>query len=175
MEDVRFELAELSTLVAEVIDLATETPRPGRIERVDLVALTERVADRAARRTGYAIKVVGTEHVVMGDPEQLDRAIGNLVDNAVKFSPVGSSIDVTVDGHRVTVRDQGPGISTADQALVFDRFYRATTARSTPGSGLGLAIAKQIAETHAGSVGVDSPPDGGAAVWIEVPGFSSMS
>ena len=175
MEDVHFELAELSTLVAEVIDLATETPRPGRIERVDLVALTERVADRAARRTGYAIEVVGTEHAVMGDPEQLDRAIGDLVDNAIKFSPVGSPINVTIDGPRVTVRDQGPGISPADQAFVFDRFYRATTARSTPGSGLGLAIAKQIAETHAGAVGVDSSPDGGSEVWIEVPGFSSTS
>ena len=82
----------------------------------------------------------------------LERAIGNLVDNALKHADQGSPVDVVVDGTSVEVRDRGPGIDPADQPLVFDRFYRATTARTAPGSGLGLAIVRQIVERHGGQV-----------------------
>ena len=80
----------------------------------------------------------------------IERAIANLVDNAVKYSPDDTPIDVAVDGSSVVVRDRGPGIDPADQPHVFDRFYRATTARTAPGSGLGLAITRQIVERHGG-------------------------
>jgi two-component system sensor histidine kinase MprB len=99
----------------------------------------------------------------------LDRAVTNLLDNAAKWSPPGSTIDVEVrDGH-VTVRDQGPGISESDLPHVFDRFYRASSARGLPGSGLGLAIVRQVAELHGGAAWAESPPGGGARLHLRVP------
>jgi two-component system sensor histidine kinase MprB len=90
---------------------------------------------------------------VHGDPDALERAIGNLVDNAVKWSPDGGPVAVTTTrAGTVSVSDRGPGIPAADLPYVFDRFYRSPAARSLPGSGLGLAIVRQIAETHGGGV-----------------------
>jgi two-component system sensor histidine kinase MprB len=91
------------------------------------------------------------------DPDAIQRAVFNLLDNAVKWSPDGATIRVelrrTQDGHaELGVRDEGPGIPPADLPFVFDRFYRSPTARAMPGSGLGLAIVRQIAEQHHGSV-----------------------
>ncbi len=87
-----------------------------------------------------------------GAPERLDRAINNLLDNAVKWTPADGRIEVTADAHGVRVSDSGPGIAEADIPHVFDRFWRAPSARGTPGSGLGLAIVKQVATTHGGTV-----------------------
>ena len=86
----------------------------------------------------------------------MERAIANLVDNAVKWSPEGARITVTTtaDG-TLTVEDEGPGIPATDLPFVFDRFYRSPTARSLPGSGLGLSIVRQIAETHGGTVAAE--------------------
>ena len=92
----------------------------------------------------------------------LERAIGNLVDNTLKHADQGSPVDVVVDGTSVEVRDRGPGIDPADQPLVFDRFYRATTARTAPGSGLGLAIVRQIVERHGGQVWARNLTEGDA-------------
>ena len=83
---------------------------------------------------------------------RLARAVGNLLDNAVKWSPPDATVEVTVRGGEVTVRDHGPGIAEADLPHVFDRFYRAPAARGLPGSGLGLAIVKHVADAHGGSV-----------------------
>ncbi|WP_457033538.1 sensor histidine kinase [Kitasatospora sp. P5_F3] len=118
-----------------------------------------------------------------GDPDALDRAVANLVDNALKFTPTARSdtrtgvaapppVLVTVRLHdtsaTVEVRDHGPGIPAADLPYVFDRFHRSPTARSLPGSGLGLAIVKQIAEAHGG--GVEAVPmSEGALVRITLP------
>jgi two-component system sensor histidine kinase MprB len=95
--------------------------------------------------------------------------VGNLVDNAVKWSPAGGQVLVAVfpDG-TVTVTDEGPGIPAADLPFVFDRFYRSPTARSLPGSGLGLAIVKQVAETHGGTVATE-PLDRGLRMRLSLP------
>jgi two-component system, OmpR family, sensor histidine kinase MprB len=86
----------------------------------------------------------------MGTPERIRRAVGNLLDNASKWSPPGESVEVTVAHGEVVVRDRGPGFDPEDLPFVFDRFYRATNARNQP-SGLGLAIVRQVAETHGGA------------------------
>src|SRR5690606_10369194 len=93
---------------------------------------------------------------VYGDPESLERAVSNLLSNAVRLAPAGSMITIGTGSRAgwawIAVRDEGPGIAEQDQERVFDRFHRGTgeAARSTRGSGLGLAIARQIAESHEG-------------------------
>ncbi|HEX7162070.1 MAG TPA: sensor histidine kinase [Trebonia sp.] len=90
--------------------------------------------------------------MVLGDPDALERAIGNLVDNALKWSPPGGRVRITAADGTVAVSDEGPGIPAADLPYIFDRFYRSAQARSLPGSGLGLAIVRRITDPHAGTV-----------------------
>jgi two-component system sensor histidine kinase MprB len=86
--------------------------------------------------------------------------VRNLLDNAVKWNPPEQPIEIRVADGEVVVRDHGPGIADDDLPHVFDRFYRASTARGLPGSGLGLAIVRQVAEAHGGVVSAE-PADGG--------------
>jgi two-component system sensor histidine kinase MprB len=102
-------------------------------------------------------------------PQMIERAVSNLVDNAVKYSPAGSPVEITVTGGRLIVRDHGAGIATEDQPHVFERFYRAAGARAAPGSGLGLAIVDQTVRRHAGRLLLTNHPDGGAEVGFELP------
>ena len=95
---------------------------------------------------------------VRGDRVRLERAVMNLLDNARKWSPDGSVVQVEVADGEVVVRDEGPGIDEADLPYVFDRFYRSADARRLPGSGLGLAIVRQVAEMHGGAVWATTPP-----------------
>jgi two-component system sensor histidine kinase MprB len=97
---------------------------------------------------------------VLVDPVLVERAVGNLLDNAVKYSPPGAPIEVTVREGEVVVADRGPGISEADLPRIFDRFYRAAAARSKPGAGLGLAIVREAAEAHGGQATAESGADG---------------
>jgi signal transduction histidine kinase len=99
---------------------------------------------------------------VEGVPERLERAVWNLLENAGKWTAPGSSVDITLAGGELRVRDHGPGIAAEDLGHVFDRFYRASSARSLPGSGLGLAIVREVAEAHGGSVSAEDAPGGGA-------------
>jgi two-component system sensor histidine kinase MprB len=96
----------------------------------------------------------------------MERAVDNVLDNAIKWSPPGGAIEVRLDHTTLTVRDHGPGISEADLPHVFDRFYRAAAARALPGSGLGLAIVKQTVDDHGGSVTVANADGGGALVTL---------
>ena len=99
----------------------------------------------------------------------LERAIGNLIDNALKFSPADTPVEVVVRGTDIEVLDRGTGIDAEDLPHVFDRFYRSTTARTVPGSGLGLAIVEQIAEVHRGTVKLTPRADGGIAARFTLP------
>ena len=101
-------------------------------------------------------------------PMQFERAVSNLVDNALKFSPTSTPVDVFVRGTRIEVHDSGPGIAPEDRAFVFDRFYRAAATRSLPGSGLGLAIVKQFADIHGARTLVGASGTGGAMVGLEL-------
>ena len=105
---------------------------------------------------------------VRGDPERLGRAIANVLGNALKWSPEGGSVEVRVSRGAVVIRDHGPGIDEADLPLVFERFYRAPTARGTPGSGLGLAIVRHVVEAHGGSAEAGNAPGGGAVLTLRL-------
>ncbi len=93
-----------------------------------------------------------------------------MLDNAVKFSPPGSTITVHLSGGVVAVADEGPGVPAGDRDKVFDRFWRGDDARGTPGSGLGMAIVADAATTHGGTARVDEAAGGGALVVLSLPG-----
>lgn len=169
LADLQSETRELGALVDELVQLATDTWDDEPEERVSVDQIVERVADRTRRRTGRTITVDAQAFEVVGRPRELTRAIGNLVDNAAKFSKAPSPVEVTVRSGSVQVRDHGPGVAPVDQPHVFDRFYRSADARSKPGSGLGLAIVDQIARNHGGAVRVDNAADGGAVFTMTFP------
>ena len=171
IRDIRLEVEELSTLTAELVDLATDQMQNAeQIGTVDLLALTRDVALRARRRSGRTIEVTdGGGNSIDGFSNQLLRSISNLVDNAIKYSPAGSTIEISVDGGSVRVRDHGPGIAEKDLPHIFERFYRSIDARSAPGSGLGLAIVADAVSRHHGTVFAANAPDGGAIVGFDLP------
>jgi len=171
IRDIRLEVEELSTLTAELVDLATDQVQSTeQIGTVDLLALSRDIAQRARRRSGRTIDVSdGGGNSIDGFSNQLLRAISNLVDNAIKYSPAGSSIEISVDGGSVRVRDHGPGITDKDLPHIFDRFYRSINARTAPGSGLGLAIVADAVMRHQGTVFAANAPDGGAIVGFDLP------
>ena len=169
--DLQSETRELGSLVDELVQLATDTWDDEPEEQVSLDQIVERVAERTRRRTGRDVVVVAEPAAMLGRPRELTRAIGNLVDNAAKFSDEPSPVEVAVRPGLVEVRDHGSGVAEEDQAQIFDRFYRSAAARSKPGSGLGLAIVDQIVRSHEGRVSVRNAPDGGAVFTIEFPPF----
>lgn len=172
LEAVQVDVGELTNLLTELVELATDVSSDEAPEALDLVGLVQGVAGRAARRSGRQISVVATGEglpLVTARPMMLERAISNLVDNAVKYGPDGSPIEVTVGPGRVDVRDHGPGIAPEDLPYVFERFYRSTVARTEPGSGLGLAIVEQIVARHGGRVWASNDPQGGAVVGFQLP------
>ena len=173
MADVQAQLQELTTLVGDVVELAREDEvQPEPIE-VRFDTLVERAVERARRRAPAVVfDVQLTPGSVRAQPALLERAVLNLLDNAVKWSPPDGRVGVWLRrGERWTldVRDQGPGISQQDLPKVFDRFYRAESARSLPGSGLGLAIVRRVVESHGGTVSASSPPGGGTLIHVEMP------
>jgi two-component system sensor histidine kinase MprB len=168
LSDITFELEELSSLVTELVELATDTASEEPVMALRLDDIAEDVAQRARRRTGRPITLSTQPSTIEGRRSQLERAMSNLVDNADKWGAAGTPIEMSVSGGRVEVRDYGPGIEAGDAERIFDRFYRAPEARTKPGSGLGLAIVKQIVENHGGTVFARNGDDGGALVGFEV-------
>jgi two-component system sensor histidine kinase MprB len=163
------ELDELTRLVSDLVELARGEERRLRLEDVqldDLVAVSVERAQSRAPQVRFVSQLSPT--LVHADPFLLERAVSNLLDNAVKWSPPGGTIEVSVNGGEVVVRDHGPGIADADLPHVFDRFYRAPAARSKPGSGLGLAIVREAAEAHGGKAVAESTA-GGARFRLTLP------
>jgi two-component system sensor histidine kinase MprB len=147
------EAGELRVLVNDLVELARDGQASFHIEDVRLDLVAERVAARAASRApGLRYELDFRPTLVRGDPDALERAIGNLVDNALKWSPPDGRIRISAAGGTVEVSDDGPGIPADDLPYVFDRFYRSAQARALPGSGLGLAIVRRIADVHHGTV-----------------------
>jgi len=168
LDDLQTETRELTVLVNELVELAADRREAEEPVEVDLGEVAERVADLTRRRTGRDIVVTSRNAVVNGRPQALQRAVTNLVENAAKFDTGEGRILVTVEGGRVAVLDRGPGIAEADLERVFNRFYRATSARSLPGSGLGLSIVREVAESHGGRVFARNRPGGGAEIGFAV-------
>ena len=170
LHDLVAQLDELTVLVADLVDLARGDEQDADVEDVRLDTLVADEVERARRHA--ADKVFFTELepcLVEGVPGRLDRAVTNLLDNAAKWSPAGGQIEVSVRDGEVSVRDHGPGIAASDLPYVFDRFYRAPSARGLPGSGLGLAIVRQVAESHGGSVVAERANGGGARMSLKLP------
>jgi two-component system, OmpR family, sensor histidine kinase MprB len=171
LEDVVEQIGEMTTLITELIELARGDQLPA--EPVD-VRLDEIAADALERvrrdRPGVEFRAELQESVVRGVPVSLERAIGNVLDNAAKWSPANSEVELSVCDGVVTVRDHGPGIDDADLPHVFDRFYRSPSARTMPGSGLGLAIVRQVAEAHGGTVAAERAEGGGTRITLRLNG-----
>jgi two-component system sensor histidine kinase MprB len=170
LEEVREQTEELGALITDVIELARGEEPLSSVEDIRLDDLVAASVARVARHHPEARFECDLEaSVVEGLPDRLDRAIGNLLDNAAKYGPPGGRVDVTVRGGEVAVRDHGPGVPPPDAPLIFDRFYRGDAARGRTGSGLGLAIVRQVAEAHGGSAGVQDAEGGGARFWLRLP------
>ncbi|OLZ70470.1 two-component sensor histidine kinase [Streptomyces sp. IMTB 2501] len=163
--DMKSETRELVNLVNELVDLAAGDRDAEQPTDTALGAVAEEAAALARRRTGREILVEADSIVVRARPAAIQRALTNLLENAAKFDQDGTEpIEVAITGTRVEVRDRGPGIAEADLPRVFDRFYRADSARSLPGSGLGLAIVHAVAVTHGGIAFARNRPGGGAVI-----------
>ena len=184
--DVIGQIEELSTLVGDLVDLTREDNAHGRLlEDVEMTEVVERSLERVRRRRNdihFDADIIGWQ--VHGDAAGLSRAVLNLLDNAAKWSPPGGTVglrlgQVDAAHAELVVSDQGPGISPEERGLVFERFYRSTSARAMPGSGLGLAIVKQVVVKHGGMIRIgETFPGGqppGTAFHVLLPGQRTVS
>ncbi len=172
VDDVLAQMDELTQLVGDMAELSRgelhETP-PVVIRFDQLVEECVAVATTHGRSREINFVVSTSPNCVMGRHDRLARAVGNLLDNAIKWSPEGGEVEVTCQEHTLWVRDHGPGINEQDLPHIFDRFYRAPAARPLPGSGLGLAIVAQVATEEGGTVNAGNAPDGGAYFTLSMP------
>ncbi len=180
LKDLIGETDRMSELVRDLLELARldAAPEGLQIQAVDLLALaTEAVhhLQPAADQKRVILDLTGNPLLVPGDRAKLLRLLLNLLDNAVKFAPSDSRVQVHIarDGDYaiLTVGDTGPGIKEADLQRIFDRFYRVDAARTRAegGTGLGLAIARQIVLAHGGSIRADSNPGRGTVITVRIP------
>ena len=170
---VASESKELSELVTELVDLATEQRAAAPYTEVALDEIVGRAVRQSRDRTGREIALSTAPALVAGDAVLLERVVRNLLDNADKFSPAGTPVEVTLvtagAAARLVVADHGPGIPAEDQERVFDRFYRSAATRTLPGSGLGLAIVAQVVDAHGGEVRAGGRDGGGAVLTVVLP------
>jgi two-component system sensor histidine kinase MprB len=167
------QIDELSTLIGELGALARDEPVREHVP-VDLDQVVLRAVDRAQRRDpNRRFALVVEPGRVRGDATALERAVLNLLDNALKFSD--GPIEVEVKAGRLSVTDRGPGLAGADQANAFERFWRAPEARELPGSGLGLAIVADSVAEHGGEVFFGDADGGGAEVGFQLPNLTELS
>jgi two-component system sensor histidine kinase MprB len=171
VDDVLVQLQELTDLVGDLAELARgdQQPAPREPLRLDLLvreAVSLQTTHGRAKDVTFDLRAEPCW--VEGHADRLGRAVGNLLDNARKWSPPGQIVSVECREGVVVVHDRGPGISEADLPHIFDRFYRSPAARGLPGSGLGLAIVAQVARTEGGTVTAENDPAGGArmALWL---------
>jgi two-component system, OmpR family, sensor histidine kinase MprB len=157
----REQAAELDRLVSDLLDLARYREAVPHREIVSLDLLTHDAVHRLQSRTApIRIETDLRPSLVEVDPAAVHRAVTNLIENAIKWSPAGGTVRILVEDGRISVTDQGPGIPDEDLAHIFERFYRAPAARGMPGAGLGLAIVGSVAEANEGHVDIRTGPDG---------------
>ncbi|GAA2457720.1 HAMP domain-containing sensor histidine kinase [Actinomadura vinacea] len=174
LNDLGAQVAELSTLAAELTDLARGDVSDESTELLDLADVVVTAATRARSRVpDIEVALDVTSVWVSGRPAALQRAVLNLIDNAGKWSPADQPVQVRLRAEGASavleVDDAGPGIDAADVPRVFDRFYRADSARALPGSGLGLSIVQRVVDAHGGRATVARSARGGALLRVDLP------
>jgi signal transduction histidine kinase len=173
------EVRRLDSLASELLELATFDNRDGGPSN-EVTRLDEMLLESVSSLTALASEKEIRWNIDIDDAVEircnrasLQRAIGNVLDNALKYSPVGGTIDVHFarfgDAARILIADGGIGIPSGDLQRIFDRFYRSDAARSTPGTGLGLPIVRTVVEAHDGHVVVSSEEGRGTVVSITLP------
>ena len=171
LDDVSAQLGEFSALVGDLVALTRDDHLQRQPERLDLSEVVEAALARASRRgPNITFHTRLAQVPILGDASTLERAITNLLDNAVKFSPSDGQIWVELTTNGVlTIIDSGPGIADEDLPHIFDRFYRSDRARNTPGTGLGLAIVTHTVEAHGGSIRGGNQQGAGAKFTMRLP------
>jgi two-component system, OmpR family, sensor histidine kinase MprB len=168
-DDLQREAHEMRDLISGLLELARGEDARLQKTTVRLDELVESAVERArARYPQLTFEAQLEQTEIEGVPERIERAVWNLLENAGKWSASGGTVEVTLSGGEVRVRDHGPGIAAEERERVFDRFYRAPSARSLPGSGLGLAIVREVAEAHGGTVSAEEAPGGGALLRLRL-------
>jgi two-component system sensor histidine kinase MprB len=174
LSDLIGESAELGALVNDLLESARQSDDGETFDVVALDVLVSSELERWTRRhpdAGIVREIEPT--LVLGRESRLRRALGNMLDNAFKWSSAEGTVEVKLAAGTLTIRDHGPGFCPDDLPYVFDRFYRAATARAVPGSGLGLAIVRKVAEEHGGTASAANARDGGAIVTFAVPALDT--
>ena len=172
VDDVLVQLQELTDIVGDLAELARGDRGPAAREplRLDLLVQDEvAVQNTHGRSKDVHFELRATPCWVVGSDDGLRRAVGNLLDNARKWSPAGEPVSVECHEGTVVVRDHGPGVAEADLPHIFDRFYRSPAARGLPGSGLGLAIVAQVVKAEGGTIVAENDPLGGARMTMRLP------
>ena len=171
--DVQGQLGELAEMVGDLVHVARDDASIA-LAPLDVDEVVRDAVERVQRRAaGVTFDVALQPLFVVANPDSLRRAVTNLLDNAVKWSPPGATVRVRVEGNRLQVSDAGPGIPEADLPYVFDRFFRGETGRQTKGTGLGLAIVAKTMAEIGGSVHAGRSAEGGAELTLQLPGVTS--
>ena len=171
LRDIAAQMGEFTALVGDLVHLSREGGVQASREPVDMRDIVANAVTRAQRRgPGLWFDVDLQPLFLEGEPDSLERAITNLLDNAVKFSPPGGTVRVRMDGELIRIADEGPGIAEEDLPHIFDRFYRSDRARNTPGTGLGLSIVAHTVNSHGGWVKAGPAKGGGAEFTVMLPG-----
>lgn len=174
LHDIAAQLGEFTSLVGDLVQLSREDRATSNPQNIDFRDVVEAAVVRARRRgPGLNFDVELNPLYLFGEPDTLERAVTNLLDNAVKFSPPGGTIHVHLEGDQLRIADQGPGIADEDLPHVFDRFYRSDRARNTPGTGLGLSIVAHTVTSHGGQVTARRSAEGGAEFVVRLPGSTT--
>lgn len=170
LTDVAAQLGEFTSLVGDLVQLSREDDTQIARELLDFSTVVRNAVERARRRGPQLhFDVQLDTYYVIGEPDTLERAVTNLLDNAVKFSPPGGTVHVHLEDEILTIDDEGPGIADEDINHIFDRFYRSDKARNTPGTGLGLSIVSHTVNSHGGWVAAGHAPTGGARFTLRLP------
>ena len=173
------QLTRLEQLSKDLLDLSRIETQSGKAgtQKIDLRQLLLKASEihaSAAEQAGidFQVDLPEEDFTILGNELQLERAVNNLMDNAVKFSAAGGQVSLALakegDYARITVEDNGIGIPPEDREFLFNRFHRGRNSHGYPGSGLGLAIAKAIVEKHHGEIGI-LPSEETTTFFIRIP------
>ncbi len=172
LASVKAQMTELASLIGDLQELSRSEGQRG--ERVQVIAFHDTVdaALRRARLRGPELTITADldPWYVRAEPAAAERAVVNILDNAIKFSPEGGTVEVWLADGVLTVRDHGPGIPADELPHVFDRFWRSPSARALPGSGLGLSIVARTIQQSGGEVTLAPAEGGGTVATVRLPG-----